>query len=135
MLKVGGQFAINRDVSPGAGMDKPEMGSVECNAIDELLRPFHPVIFSIADNRVPEGRKLDTDLILESGHKLDADERSIRKKAFDRISQFGTSRCRIACGAQLLVHSFATKIVHQRRGLSLDAASQNCEIVSFGSVV
>ena len=45
-------------------MNKLEMGSVECNAIDELLRPFYPVIFSIADNGVPEGRKLDTDLIL-----------------------------------------------------------------------
>ena len=64
MLKVGGQFAINRDISPGAGMDKLEMRSVECNAIDELLRPFHLVIFSIANHGVPEGRKLDTDLIL-----------------------------------------------------------------------
>ena len=116
-------------------MDKFEMRRMKCNAIDELLRPFHPAVFSIADDGVPEGRKLDTDLILQSGHELDSDERSIRKKAFDRIPQFGTRRCRIACGAQLLIHSFATKIVHERRCLSLDAASQNCEIVSLGSVV
>ena len=45
-------------------MDKLEMRSVEGNAIDELLRPLHLVIFSIAYHGVPEGRKLDTDLIL-----------------------------------------------------------------------
>src|SRR5580700_2061706 len=115
MLKIGRQFAVNRDVLPRAGMDKLEMRSMERNAIDELLRGFRPMVFSIADDRVSEGRKLDTDLILQSGHELDSDERSIRKKAFDRIAQFGTRRCWIACGAQLLIHSFATKIVHERR--------------------
>ena len=45
-------------------MDKLEMRSMECNAIDELLRGFRPMVFSIADDRVSEGRKLDTDLIL-----------------------------------------------------------------------
>ena len=64
MLKIGRQFAVNRDVLPRAGMDKLGMCSMERNAIDELLRGFHPMVFSVADDRVPEGRKLDTDLIL-----------------------------------------------------------------------
>ena len=64
MLKIGRQFAVTRAVLPRAGMDKLEMRSMECNAIDELLRGFHPMVFSVADDRVPEGRKLDTDLIL-----------------------------------------------------------------------
>jgi len=45
-------------------MDKLEMCSMERNAIDELLRRFHPMVLPIADDGVSEGRKLDTDLIL-----------------------------------------------------------------------
>jgi len=45
-------------------MDKLEMHSMERNAIDEFLRRFRPMVFSIADDGVSQGRKLDTDLIL-----------------------------------------------------------------------
>jgi hypothetical protein len=41
---------------------------------------------------VAHRRKLRSDLILQSCHQLNPDERSIRKKAFDGISKFGTSR-------------------------------------------
>jgi hypothetical protein len=45
-------------------MDKLEMHSVERNAINEFLRRLCPMVFSIADDGVSQGRKLDTDLIL-----------------------------------------------------------------------
>jgi hypothetical protein len=54
-------------------MDKPKMRGMESNAINELLRRFRPVVFSIADNRVAHRRKLRPDLILQSCNQLDPD--------------------------------------------------------------
>ena len=45
-------------------MDKLEGRSMKCNAIDEPLRRFRRMIFSIANHRVTDRRKLHSDLIL-----------------------------------------------------------------------
>lgn len=92
------------------------------------------MVFSIADDRVAHRRKLRSDLILQSCHQLNPDEGSIRKKAFDGISKFGTSRLGVSRGAQLLKHSFPSKIVHERPCLNAETAAQYREIPSDGSV-
>jgi len=93
------------------------------------------MVFSIADNRVAHRRKLRSDLILQSCHQLNPDERSIRKKAFDGISKFGTSRLGVSRRAQLLKHSFPSKIVHERPCLNAETAAQYREIPPYGSMV
>jgi lambda repressor-like predicted transcriptional regulator len=85
------------------------------------------VVFSVADNRVAHRRKLRSDLILQSCHQLNPDERSIRKKAFDGISKFGTSRLGVSRRAQLLKHSFTSKIVHERPCLNSETAVAQLE--------
>ncbi len=111
------------------------MSGMKSNASNQLLRRFHPVVFSIADNRVAHRRKLRSDLILQSCHQLNPDERSIRKKAFDGISKFGTSRLGISRRAQLLIHSFTSKIVHERPYLNTETAAQYREVPPYGSMV
>jgi len=93
------------------------------------------VVFSIADNRVAHRRKLRSDLILQSCHQLNPDERSIRKKAFDGISKFATSRVGVSRRAQPLKHSFTSKIVHERPCLNVETAAQHREILPYGSMV
>jgi hypothetical protein len=92
------------------------------------------VIFSIADKGVAHRRKLRSDLILQSCHQLNPDERSIRKKAFDGISKFGASRPRVSRRAQLLEHSFPSKIMHEHPCLTAETAAQYREILSYGSM-
>ena len=72
------------------------------------------MVFSIADNRVAHRQKLRSDLILQPRYQLNPDERSIRKKAFDGISKFGTGYLSFSRRAQLLKHSFTSKVVHER---------------------
>ena len=93
-------------------MDELKMRGMKRNASNELFRRFRPVVFSITDNRVAHRGKLRPDLILQSRHQLNPDERSIRKLAFDGISKFGTSCLGIFRRAQPLIHSFTAKIVH-----------------------
>jgi len=78
---------------------------------------------------------LRSDLILQPCHQLNPDERSIRKKAFDGISKFGTSRSGVSRRAQLLKHSFTSKIVHERPCLNAETAAQYREILPYGSMV
>ena len=92
------------------------------------------MVFSVADNRVAHRRKLRSDLILQSCHQFNPDERSIRKKAFDGISKFGTSRLGVSRRAQLLKHSFTSKIVHKRSCLNAETAAQYREILPYGSM-
>ena len=90
------------------------------------------MVFSIADNRVAHRRKLRSDLNLQSCHQLNPDERSIRKKALDGISKFGTSRLGVSRRAQLLKHSFTSKIVHERPCLNAETAAEYREILPTG---
>jgi hypothetical protein len=113
-------------------MDKLKIRGMKSNASDELFRRFRAVIFSIANNRVAYRGELRPDLILQSCHQLDPDQRSIRKKAFDGISKFGTSRSGVSRRAQLLEHSFTSKIMHERPCLNAETAAQYREIFPYG---
>ena len=92
------------------------------------------MVFSVANNRVAHRRELHPDLILQSGHQFDPDQRSIRKQAFDGISQFGTSRCGVPRRALLLKHPFPSKIVHQRPRFNAETSAHYREILPYRSV-
>ncbi len=115
-------------------MDKLKMRGMKSNALNQLLRRFRRMIFSVPDYRMTRRRKLHSDLILESCHQLNPYERSIRKKAFDGIPEFGASGFRVFHGAQLLIHSFTSKIVDERSSLSGETAAHDREILPHGSV-
>src|SRR5258708_18511874 len=114
MQKICGRFAVNRDALSRARMDKLKMRGMKSNALNQFLRRFRRMIFSVPDYWMAGRRKLHADLILESCHQLNPYERSIRKKAFDGIPEFGSSSFRIFHGAQLLIHSFTSKIDDER---------------------
>src|ERR1700730_13717244 len=134
MHKICGRLAVNRDTLSRARMDKLKMRGMKSNALNQLLRRFRRIIFSVPDYRMARRRKLYANLILESCHQLNPYERSIRKKAFDGISEFGASGFRIFHGAQLLIHSFTSKIVDERSSLSGETAAHDGEILPHGSV-
>ena len=116
-------------------MNKPKIRGMKCDAINEWLRRFRPMVFSIANHRVADGRELRADLILQSRHQFDSYQRSICKSAFDGISQFGTSRLRISRRPQLLEHSFPAKIVHERAGLNRETSAHHRQILPHRSMV
>src|SRR5258706_12793736 len=134
MQKICGRFAVNRDALSRARMDKLKMRGMKSNALNQFLRRFRRMIFSVPDDRMARRRKLRADLILESCHQLNPYERSIRKKAFDGIPEFGASGFRVLHGAQLLKHSFTSKIVDERSSLSGETAAHDCEILPHRSV-
>ena len=116
-------------------MDKLKMGGMERNPRNQRLQYFHPMVFSIADNRMAKRQKLRPDLILQSRHQFNPDERSIRKKAIHGISQFGAGCLGVSRRAQLLEHSFPSKIVDERSCLHLETAAQYREILPCRSMV
>src|SRR6266853_1907245 len=134
MQKICGRFAVNREVLSRARMDKLKMRGMKSNALNQLLRCFRRMIFSVPDYRMARRRKLHADLILESCHQLNPYQRSIREKAFDRISEFGASGFRVFHGAQLLIHSFTSKIMDERSSLSGETAAHNRKILPHRSV-
>ena len=115
-------------------MDKLKIRGMKGNTSNEWLRRFRRVVFSVADNRVADRRKLGANLILQSCHQFNPDERSIRKKAFHGISKLGAGRFGVSRGAHLLRHSFTSKIVHQGPTFNVETAAQYREILSYGSM-
>src|SRR6266404_4093836 len=134
MQKICGRFAVNRDALSRARMDKLKMRGMKSNSLNQLLRRFRRMIFSVPDYRMARRRKLHADLILESCHQFNPYQRSIRKKAFDGISKFGASGFRVFHGAQLLKHSFTSKIVDERSSLSGETTAHDRKILPHGSV-
>ena len=115
-------------------MNELKMRCMESNPSNAPLRSLRRVVLSVADDRVADRRKLHSDLILQSRHQFHSDERSIREEAFDGISKFGTSRSRIALPAQLLKHSFSSKVVNERPFLDVEMAANYRKILPHRSV-
>src|SRR5258706_11682813 len=134
MQKICGRFAVNRDALSRARMDKLKMRGMKSNPLNQFLRRFRRMIFSVPDYRMARRRKLHADLILESCHQLNPYERSIRKKAFDGIPEFGASGFRIFHSAQLLIHSFTPKIMDERSSLTGETAAHDRKILPHRSV-
>lgn len=115
-------------------MNKLKMRCVQSNASDSTLGCFRGAVFSVANHRVVDGRKLHADLILQSCHQRNADERSLAKKAFDGIPKLSASRCRVAPHGQPLEHSFSPQVVNQSPFFSAEMPANNGEILPQGSM-
>jgi hypothetical protein len=95
MPKIGRRFAVNIYAFPLTGMNKPKMRSVQRHAIDQPLRRFFRTVLPIAYHRVADGRELRADLVLQTGHQFDPDQRGIVKDAFDPVTKFAPGRLRV----------------------------------------
>ena len=89
------------------------MRCVKSDARNSPLRRFRQVVFPVTHNWVADRRKLHANLILQSRHQRNPDQRSAQKRAFDRVSKFGASRFGVALRAQRLQHSFTPKVVYE----------------------
>ncbi len=95
-------------------MNELKMRRMKSNAGNSPLRRFRQVVFSVADDRVADRRKLHPDLILQPRRQRHPDQRSAPERAFDAISKFRASRFGVALRAQRLKHSFTSKVVNER---------------------
>jgi hypothetical protein len=92
-------------------MKELKMGGMKSYAGDPPLGGFRRVVLSVTDDRVADGGKLYSDLVLQSRHQRNPEERSGAKAAFDRIPEFGTGRFVPARCGQPLKHSLPSKVV------------------------
>ena len=115
-------------------MNELKMRRMKSHAGNSPLRRFRQVVFSVADDRVADGRKLHSDLILQSRRQRHPDQRSAPERAFDPIAKFRTSRLGIALRAQRLKHSFTSKVVNERPFLGAETPANYREILPHGSM-
>ena len=106
-------------------MNKLNMRCVESNASDQWLRRFCWVIFPVTDDRVADYRKLRSDLILQSSHQRNSDERRAGKESLGGISKFRASRFGVSLCAQLLKHSDASKIMNKSPLVCVETPAKN----------
>lgn len=110
------------------------MRCVERDPRNTPLRRLDRIIFSVADYRMAKRRKLHPNLILQSRHQSDSDERSRPKPPFDAIAKFGASSSRVAPRAQFLKHSLLPKVVDEHPFLSAEMSAHNRKILSLWSM-
>ncbi len=134
MLKILGWLAVDGNFLFRARMDEFQTRGMKSHAIDQRLRRFCAVIFSVANYRMPHNRKLRADLILQSGHQLHANQGRVGKKPFDRIVKFGAGRVRISRSSQLLKHPLAAEMVNECVSLGFNASAQGDKVLPDGRV-
>jgi hypothetical protein len=115
-------------------MNELKMRCVKSDASNSPLRRFRQVVFSVTHDRVTGRCKLHSDLILQSRDQGNSDERSAQERAFDGISQLGTSRLGVALGAQPLKHPFPPKVMHEVPFLGAETPANYREILPHRSV-
>ena len=133
-LKVGGRFAIDGHAFSRPWMSKLEMRGMQSDARNAPLRRLLGMVLSVADDGMAERRKLHTNLILQSCHQRNPDQRSTAQKPFDRIAKFRSRRFRIARTSQLLKHSFLPEVMNERSLFSLEVPAHDGEILPHGSM-
>ena len=112
-------------------MDELKMRGMKGNAVDELLRRFFRMVFPVANDGMADRRKLRTDLVLQSSDQFNSNERRIRKNTLNGVSKLRMSSRGIARRAQLLVHSFSPKIVHESPCLISEVSAHDREVFSY----
>jgi len=116
-------------------MNKLKMCRVEGNARDQPFGRLLRVILPVTDDRMADCRKLCPDLILQSSHQRDPDQRRTGKTPLDGISKFGASRRGVPLGAHLLEHSGASKIMNQDPLLCVETPAKNRQILSHWRMI
>ena len=71
------------------------------------------VVLPVPEDGVADCRQLHTDLILQSGHQRDADDRCPFQALFHGVAQFGARSIRIPCCGYPLHRSVAPQVVHE----------------------
>jgi hypothetical protein len=115
-------------------MNELEMRCVKSDPCNSSLQRFLQVVFSVTDDRVADRRKLHPDLILQSRHQGNSDERSAQKRALDGVSKLGASRFGVALGAQPLQHSFTPKVVYELPFFGAETPANHREVLSHWSM-
>ena len=115
-------------------MGELQLRRMQSDAIDQWLLRFGLVVLAVADDRVPNGRELHTNLILQPRNECDPHQRSLAERAFDGILEFGTRCFAVLFRAQLLMHPFFPKIVDQGSFFRIEMSANYCQIVPDGSV-
>jgi len=77
---------------------------------------------------------LYSDLVLQSRHQRNSDERRGAKTAFDEIPKFSTSRMGAALAAQPLKYSFSSKVVNERPFFDAEMSANHCKILPHRTV-
>ncbi len=73
-------------------MNELKMRRMKSDAGDSTFGGFLRAVLSVADDRVTDHGKLHPDLILQSGHERNPDQRSAPKRPLDGIPQFSAGR-------------------------------------------
>jgi hypothetical protein len=115
-------------------MNELKMRGVKGDARDSALRRFRRVVLSVADDRMADRRKLHSDLVLQSRHQRNPDQRSGPKRAFHGIAKFRASRLGAALRGQSLKHSFPSQVVNQRPFLGAGLPANHREILPHRSM-
>ena len=115
-------------------MNELKVRCVESDASNSLFQRFRWIVLSVADDGVADRRKLHPDLILQSRHQRDSDERCAAKETFDGIAKFSASRFWIASGGHPLKHSFLPKVVNECSFSSTEMSAHYGEILPHRSV-
>lgn len=104
------------------------------NPSNSALRGFVMAVLPVADDRVAERCKLHSDLILQSRQQRDPYQRGCAQRAFDGIPEFSPRRFGVPLRAQLLIHSFSSKIMNQRSLFRAEMAANHRQIMPDGSM-
>jgi len=89
------------------------MSRMKSDARNSPLQRFRLMVLSVADHRMADRRKLHADLILQSRHQRNSNQRRAAQTPFDAIPKFSTSCLRVVPAAQLLEHSLSSKVMNQ----------------------
>lgn len=101
---------------------------------DATLQGFFTAVFSVTNNRMADGCKLRPNLILQSRHQRNPDQRSGAKRPLDGILEFSASRPGVTRCGQLLKHSFSPKVVNERLFVAAGMPANYCKILPYRSM-
>lgn len=125
---------MNGDGLSRAWMKELKIRCVKSDAGNSTFRGFRRVVFPVADHRVADCRELHPDLILQSRHQRNPDERGVPKRLFDGIPKFGTSRRGVAFPGQFLKHAVSSKVVNERPFFGAGTPANRREVLPHRSV-
>jgi len=115
-------------------MNELKMCRVESDASNSPFQLFGWTVLPVANDRVSDRRKLNTDLILQSGNQRDSDKRSPPKAIFHEIAQLSPIRLRIPVGGYPLEHSFLPEMMNECPLVEAEMTANYREILAHRSV-
>lgn len=112
-------------------MNKLQVRGMQRHAVNQGLFRLFAVVFSVADKRMSDGRKLRPDLVLQSRLQFHADQRCAGKSAFHTVAKFSARGFRVSRRPLLLKHTFAAEVMDQRPFRIVQASAHHGLIFSY----